>query len=159
MQTNFERLIQLAEETFSTRRDPSQITVNEAVMEQLRRIHPASLSEETNSEGPVAWMLVFPTTNDLMKLFVKREISELALLDRTPVDREYSAIYLCSALVLEESRRKGIARKLMCEAISSIARDHPIQSLFSWPFSEEGSMLANSVARTIGLPLIERTSQ
>ena len=156
MTDNFERLIKLAEETFAFRTDPSQIIVNESVMEQLARIHPASLSEERDSDGPVAWVLVFPTTGELMNAFVERRISERELLDRTPVGASYSTIYLCSALVLEEHRRNGIAKRLMCDAIRKISKDHPIASLFYWAFTPEGDGLAKSVAIETKLPLVER---
>ena len=157
MPDNFERLIKLAEETFAFRTDPSQIIVNESVMEQLARIHPASLSEERDSRGPVAWVLVFPTTGELMNAFVEQRISERELLDRTPVGANYSTIYLCSALVLEEHRRNGIAKRLMCEAIRKISKDHPISSLFYWAFTHEGEILSKSVAKKTKLPLFERS--
>jgi GNAT superfamily N-acetyltransferase len=69
---------------------------------------------------------------------------------------QYDAIYLCSALVLPEYRGKGIAKRLACTAIEAIQADHPIKSLVCWAFSREGEALATSIAREVGIPLLQR---
>lgn len=154
--SNFERMIQLAESFFASRNDPDQLSVDEEVIEKLRRIHPSTLSEYIDGNGPVAWILGFPTTTELMNLFLDKKISEKQLFESTPVGVSYEAIYLCSALVLEEYRRKGIARKLSLEAIENIRKDHPIKALFVWAFSKEGESLAEKMAGLTGLPLKKR---
>lgn len=153
---NLSRMIRLADEFFETRNDPAQISVTEDVMEHLRRIHPSTLTEENNGTGPIAWIMVIPTTWAIMELFIAGQITERAILESTPLDIPYDAIYLCSALVLPEHRRRGIAKRLAIDAISSIRKDHPIRELFYWAFSVEGQKLAESVARSVGLPLRER---
>jgi ribosomal protein S18 acetylase RimI-like enzyme len=155
-QTNFERMVQLAEEVFSTHNDPEQLDVNQEVIAQLERLHPATLSEHKEGEGPVVWILLIPTTNALMNQFIKEEISETELLNNTPPDKKYDALYLCSALVLPEYRRKGLAKKIALKAITEIRSDHPIQTLFTWNFSKEGAVLAESIAKQEGLPLLNR---
>ena len=45
MSSNFDRMIQLADEFFQTKNDPSQISVTEDVMERLKQIHPSTMSE------------------------------------------------------------------------------------------------------------------
>jgi GNAT superfamily N-acetyltransferase len=101
-------------------------------------------------------MLSIPTTKDLMKRFIGKEISERELLDRTSPGAQYEAIYLCSALVLPKHRRRGLARSMLSRAIEEIRKDHPVEFLFCWPFSSEGKALAETVARTSALPLQER---
>jgi hypothetical protein len=64
--SNFERMIQLAEEVFAVKNDPNQLDVNPEVLERLQRIHPATVTEYDDGNGPVAWVLVFPTTLELM---------------------------------------------------------------------------------------------
>jgi GNAT superfamily N-acetyltransferase len=149
-------MIRLADEFFEARTDPEQINVTPRVRSRLERIHPATLSARTTRKGPVAWMLVIPTTTVLMKKFIDGTIGEKELLKRTPLNRPYQAIYLCSALVLPEYRGKGIAKRLLTEAIRSIRRDHPIECLFFWAFSRKGAKLAQSVARAVKLPLTRR---
>jgi len=156
MASNFERMIQLAEDVFASRTDPNQLSIDDKVIERLSLIHPATLSEFNEGNGPVVWVLVFPTNLELMKRFLEGKITEKELFDLTPLHTRYDAIYLCSAMVLKEYRGKGIAKKLTVQAIEKIEKDHPIESLFVWPFSKEGDSLAENVARMTGLPLKKR---
>lgn len=155
---NFQRMMRLAEEFFATKDDPAQISVTEEVMEKLRQIHPATMSEEANENGPIAWILLLPTTDLLMHRFLRREITERELLEATPPGAAYDCLYLCSALVLPEFRRKGLAKEVICRAIQSIRKDHTIRALFVWTFSEEGDALARTVAQAVDLPLYGRES-
>jgi len=148
--------MRLAEEFFDMKNDPDQIAVDAAVIEKLGRIHPRSMSEERDENGPVAWILVIPTTMPLMEAFVRKTINERELLEKTPLAVPYDALYLCSALVLPERRGQGLARALTLDAIGAVRRDHPLKALFYWGFSGGGEALAASVARASGLPLYRR---
>jgi GNAT superfamily N-acetyltransferase len=59
-------------------------------------------------------------------------------------------------MVLEEYRGKGIAKRLTLEAIDSIRKDYPLKTLFVWPFSKEGELLAEAIAKASSLPLLKR---
>jgi hypothetical protein len=155
-QSNFERMIQLADEVFSASNDPAQLDVDEKVIAQLEKIHPATLSEHVEGDGPVVWILLIPTTIDLMNRFIAGEIGETELLKKTPLNIKYEALYLCSALVLPEFRKKGLATKVGTEAIKHIRADHPIKFLFTWNFSPEGANLADHAAEHEKLPLLKR---
>lgn len=146
--SNFERMIELAEKSFDARNDPQQLDVNQKVIKQLEELHPATLSEYDDGKGPVVWILLIPTIHELMNEFLAGEIGETELLNRTPRKAKYDAIYLCSAMVLDEYRGKGIAKRLTLEAIETISKDHPVKTLFVWPFSQEGRGLAESIAKT-----------
>jgi GNAT superfamily N-acetyltransferase len=150
-------MMQLADEFFHTKSDPDQISVTEEIITTLRTLHPATLTEERNEDGPIAWMLVIPTTHKIMEEFIAGKLSERELLERTTPGRQFDAIYLCSALVLPEHRRKGIATRLLTNAVQEIRSDHPIRSLFYWAFSTEGERLAVAVSKHVGLPLYRRT--
>jgi GNAT superfamily N-acetyltransferase len=150
-------MIQLAEEVFDARHDPEQLDVNEEVLKRFREIHPATVSEYNEGDGPIAWILILPTTTALMHLFLKGRISEKELFYQTQLDIPYDAIYLCSAMVLEEYRKKGISKRLALDAIEQIRQDHPVQCLFAWPFTDEGSIAAESLAKATGLPLYTRS--
>jgi GNAT superfamily N-acetyltransferase len=154
---NLERMIQLAEEFFQTKNDPLQLSVTEKTMERLRQIDPSTLMEETNSDGPIAWVLLIPTSGEVMREFLDRRISEQDLLDRTEPGTRYDALYLCSALVLPEQRGQGLARGLLRRAIRSMLERHEIRALYTWTFSEEGDRLADATAREFRLPLFKRT--
>lgn len=156
--TNFERMILLAEKSFDAKNDPEQLDVTEEVISRLLKIHPSTVSEFDDGHGPVAWLIVIPTTYDLMERFLEKEISEKALFDLTPTDASYDVLYLSSALVLEEYRRKGITKQLALSAIENIRRDHPMKAIFVWPFSKEGNLMSETIARLAGLSLYKRPS-
>ena len=119
-------------------------------------MHPSAVTECNDGNGPVAWILLIPTTSDLMKRFLENHISEKELFDLTPLNTKYEALYLCSALVLEEYRRQGIVKRLALESIENIRKDHPLKSLFAWPFSKEGDLASESIARMTSMPLYKR---
>jgi predicted GNAT family acetyltransferase len=154
--SNFERMIQLSDEVFSSRTDPDQLNVNENVMEHLQRIHPDTISVYDDGNGPVCWILCIPTTLDLMTQFIHKEISERELYELTPLNTKYEAIYLCSALLLEEFRGKGIAQGIALKAIENIKKEHTIKALFTWSFTKEGEKLADKISGLLNLPLYKR---
>ncbi|MFZ1979221.1 MAG: GNAT family N-acetyltransferase [Bacteroidota bacterium] len=153
---NLERMIQLAGEFFQAHNDPDQISVDENIMQRLRDIHPATITQEEDENGPIAWILIIPTTDRVMKEFIAGTINENELLELTRKDSIFTALYLCSALVLPEYRGKGIARRLTVAAIKSIQEQHPLKALFYWSFSPEGERLAQSIAKETGLQLLKR---
>jgi len=158
LKDNYERMIKLADEFFKTKNDSSQISMTLEVMERLRKIHPGTLTEKRSKNGPVAWIALIPTTKDLMRKFTSGQITEKELLEATPTGARYDALYLCSALVLPEYRRKGLAKSLVSKGVKSIMKKHPIKYLFYWEFSLEGKRLASVIAREFQLPLYTRAS-
>lgn len=156
-QNNFKRMIQLIDEVFDTRHDSGQLQVNEDVINRLRLIHPSTLSEIADNNGPQAWVLLVPTTLELMELFIKDQKNEQELVDQTPTGISYEAIYLCSATVLPECRKQGLAFKLCMLAIDEIRKTHPIKSLFVWPFTPAGECLSEKIAAFSGLSLKKKT--
>lgn len=154
--SNFERMMQLAEEVFAAKNDPNQLDVNQEVLERLQMMHPAAVSEYDDGNGPAAWVIVIPTTIDLMNRFLENKISEKELFELTPIDTNYEALYLCSAMVLEEYRRQGIAKRLVLNAIEKIRKDHSLKALFVWPFTKEGDLGAEIIADLTSLPLYKR---
>jgi hypothetical protein len=156
MSPNFERMIALVNEFFDTRNDPDQISVSAEERTRLEQLHPATMSEMSNEDGPIVWILLVPTTRPIMDRFLAGAISEKQLLMETQPDISYDAVYLCSASVLPEFRHKGLAKKVTTEAINSIRADHRIDCLFYWPFSDEGQLLAQTIANGQQLPLYEK---
>lgn len=153
MSDNFQRMIRLAEEFFAVKDDPAQLDVNQEVMERLEALHPSTLSEEIEGDGPVVWILLIPTTDSVMERFLRKEFSESELLEVTQPGDRFEAVYLCSALVLPEFRKQGRAERVALKAIHEIAADYPVKSLYVWPFSEEGERLAKRIADQASLPL------
>jgi hypothetical protein len=150
---NLERMIQLAQEFFNTKTDPDQISIDEETRAQLLAIHPNTMTEVRNDDGPIVWILVIPTTTRVMEQFLREEINEQQILEKTPPGGKFEAVYLCSALVLPEHRGKGMAKRTAVQAVREIRKQHSIKNLFAWTFSPEGEKLAVSIARELGLPL------
>jgi hypothetical protein len=153
---NLERMIRLADEFFNAKNDPDQILFDESMMERMKAIHPATITQESDENGPIVWILLIPTTEHVMEEFIAGTINEKELLDLTPKDAAYTALYLCSALVMPEYRKEGKARRLTVSAIGSIREKYPLNALFYWSFSPEGEQLASAIAKEIGLPLFKR---
>ncbi len=153
---NYRRMMQLIDQVFAVKNDPEQLDVDEQVMQHLLRLHPATFAEYSDENGPVAWVLVIPTTLALMQRFIRSEINEKQLVDHTPAGEPLEALYLCSATVLEEYRRQGLTRRLALESIEKIRKQHPLKALFVWPFSDEGDAAAAVIAAEAGLPLYKR---
>jgi hypothetical protein len=155
---NFNRMIQLANVAFDVQNDSRQLHVDEVVIEKLKNLHPATVSEYIDGDGPVIWLLLFPTSIELMHQFLKEEISENELLDKTIEQKanKLEALYLCSALTLEDYRNRGLTKNLALAAIHKIRKDHLIKYLFVWNFSKEGSAFSKSLAKIEMLPLLER---
>lgn len=156
MADKLERMIQLVGDFFDVKNDPDQLSVTEKVMKKLDKIHPSCMSEYNEGDGPIVWILLIPTTETVMKRFLKKEISETELLNETKPGEKYDAIYLCSASVLPEYRRKGLAKKVGMKAIRDIMKDHKIKALYYWGFSPEGQALAEKAAKELKLPLYKR---
>jgi hypothetical protein len=154
---NFSRMMEVIDEVFATRNDPDQLQVTPPQLKKLEEIHPATLSELSDKHGPLIWVLVIPTTENVMQQFLKGFISEKELLNQTKPGEVYDCIYLCSATTLPEYRNKGETKKLCVKAIRAICKDHPIKTLFVWPFTREGEALAGAVARECGLSLLSKS--
>ena len=150
---NFTRMMQLTDKVFAVHDDPTQLQVDQDVLEHLRRLHPATVSEQATADGPVAWVLLIPTTAALMEEFLAGTLTEQELYEQTPIGATYEAVYLCSAMVLDEYRRTGVAKRLTLDALAHMRRDHPIGTLFCWPFTKGGDALAIALATHVCLPL------
>ena len=91
-----------------------------------------------------------------MNQFIECEISEKQLFELTKEEKIFNTIYLCSAMVLEEYRKNGIAKNLVLDAIEMIRQDHSITALFVWSFSKEGDLGAETISTITSIPLYKR---
>jgi len=157
MQPNLNRLLQIVDQVFETRNDPTQIGFSEHDMAKMARLNEACLQESSLEEGPIAWVAVIPTSLDLMNRFIAQEITERELFDSTTLQTPQEALYLCSAVVLPEHRRSGVAFNLCVSAIRSMQSDGNILCAFVWPFSDEGKTLASKIAKSCSIPLYSRS--
>ena len=148
--------MRIIDETFATRNDPDQIHVTEKQRKKLAAIHPATLSEVADENGPLIWVLVIPTVSGIMNDFLLKKISEKQILELTQAGQSYDCIYLCSVTTLPELRGRGRTKQAVLDVINKIRADHPVHTLFTWPFSDAGEGLAEAVARECGMKLLKR---
>ena len=156
MQKNFLRMLDLVNEVFDVRHDPDQLDVSESVREKLLLLHPNTMSEQSNEDGPIAWILLIPTTKDVMNCFVSAQITEKQLFEETRPGDDFSAIYLCSACVLPEFRGQGIAKELTLNAVEKMQQAYHIEALYFWKFSDDGERLAKALGVQQNLPVYVR---
>ncbi|NCX95290.1 MAG: hypothetical protein EBX41_02570 [Chitinophagia bacterium] len=155
--TNFEQMMDVVNSVFDYENDRSQLDVTDEVIERILALHPAAAIEKHDANGPTVWILLIPVSKFTMNRFLDKKINEQELFDQTAPGGAFHAIYLCSAVVLPSYRRKGIAMQLTVDAINQITAQHPVAALFYWKMSEEGKMLAEKIAVSVGLPLFERS--
>jgi hypothetical protein len=154
--SNFERMMAIIDGVFETRNDPDQLQVTERDMAKLQALHPATVSEYNEGNGPCVWVLLIPTTRAIMQQFLDGTVSENGILQQTVPGTSFEAVYLCSATTLPEYRGKGITSRITIEAINSMKAEHSITDLFVWPFTSEGEALAKKLADKLQLPLYVR---
>ena len=131
------RGIEIGEEIFATEAAPDQMQVSEANFEKLKALDPNTIIYEVIDGEPVAWVVVVPTSREIMNKFLTKEIGEQRLLDLTQKQVSYPALYLCAAAVLPPYRRQGLAMRLMKEAIARMSLEKGYQ-LYGWPTTAEG---------------------
>ena len=155
---NYNRMLALIDEVFATRNDPDQIQVTPKQMKKLQELHHNCLCERSDENGPLIWLLVIPTTSEIMNSFLSHQISEKQLLENTPSGVPYNALYLCSVTTLPEASGRGSTFELCMQTIDEIIKTHPLEFLFVWPFTKAGEALANKIANASGLKLLKKTN-
>lgn len=146
-------MMELIDDVFATRSDKNQLQVTAQDLKKLEEIHASTLSELSDKDGPTTWVLMIPTSEETMEDFLVGKIGENQILENVQAGQKFNCIYLCSATTLPEFRGKGNTKKLSIEAIKSISEDHPIKTLYVWPFTEQGKKLAESIALECGMNL------
>lgn len=157
MGNNFEIMMQIVNEVFHYDTDPDQLQVDEAVVEQLSAIHPATCIELNDENGPIFWLILIPTSLATMQLFLKGEISEQTLYSYALTEKVYEALYLCSIALHPNYRNKGMAVHETKQAILQLKATWPINCLYYWPLSQAGDQLAQKLALEMGLPIYKKS--
>lgn len=151
-----DKIFEITERFFGTANDPDQMPVNKESLRKLQELHPKSFIYKTDNDEPISWVVVLPTSDELMKKFLDNEINERELLNLTQPQDRYEALYLCSAFTVPEHRGKGYAAALFQEAITQIPHSKDVK-LFAWPFSEEGKQLADKLSSIFGKKILIKT--
>ncbi len=142
--------IRVAEDAFETSASLDQIPATQETFNKLKSLDPNSILYDVSPENKLrAWVVVVPTSKDLMNKFLSKEIGERGVLDMSVPGNEYSSVYLCAAVTLPEYRRQGIANTLIKEAVSRMPLSQDCE-FFGWPTSVEGEMLVKKLEEETG---------
>ncbi len=159
--TDFDITSKFTEDYFGTEQDPQQIRTSPENRDWLYNNMPYSVNVIRDHTEIVGFSFILPCTNRMMEQFLSLEIDEATLFEEIKGMSRLSppeAIYLCSAVLKEEYRGRGLATLAFVKSISQIKGDSdPI--LFYWKFSDEGERLAKRVARQMGLELRARNAE
>lgn len=132
-----DKMLDVAEQFFGTESDSQQMPIKKESFYKLQRLHPKTVIYKLENEEPISWVVILPTTIELMEKFLGGEINERELLDLTKPQDKYEALYLCAAFTLPDYRRKGYVLEMFKEAVKNIPHTENVK-LFAWPFSREG---------------------
>ncbi len=143
------RAIEIGEEIFATQSAPDQMQVSEENFEKLKALNPNTILYEVIDNEPVGWVVLVPTSTEIMDKFLSGVIGEQKILDLAEKQEHYPALYLCAAAVLPAYRRQGLAVRLLKEAVSRMPLQDGYQ-MYAWPTSEEGKALLEKFQKETG---------
>ena len=156
---NYQRLLELADQLFNTKSDPEQLDVNEHVIETLQHIDPVLIYEHQFEQEAVAWITLIPSNKVLTEAFLQGVLTEKMYFEKSVALSTFDTIYLCSAIVLEAFRHKGIVSQHCKAAIEQMCLKHKIEQLAAWPFTTEGLNCAKAIAQKLELPLLLKSTK
>jgi hypothetical protein len=134
----------ITEAYFGTSNDPDQIPVAKSSLEKLKQLSCYCINCAYEGDNPVSWTIAIPTSVGLMESFLREEITERTMFDKTQVG-DMGALYLCSAFTLGEFRGKGIAKELLTKQVAMFLGENPDMEVFAWAWSKEGGKLVGSL--------------
>lgn len=146
----FKKEMAIAEEIFGTESDPDQMPITLETAHKLESLCSGWLETEFDEAGePISWAVVMPTQRPLAEAFIKGDISEKELFEKTEPREVYDAVYLVSVITVPEHRGKSLSLKVLERAIPKIPLT-PDALYFVWPTTPEGSGALEKFAKSFG---------
>ncbi len=144
-----DKILKISDKFFDSIEDPEQMPATKESRQKLQRLHPDSRWCRLHNGEPVSWIVIMPTTKVLMRQFLDGAINERQLLNLSEPQKMYDALYLAVAFTVPEERGHGYSKDLFRRAFQRIPHTEDA-ALFCWPVSDEGSGLAESLAKELG---------
>ncbi len=148
---------EMAEKYFGTEKDPSQMPTDENASKWLLENIPDCVNVIKDNEELIGFTFIIPCNEDIMNQFLSKKINEAQLYEevkKQKAHKNFTAIYLCSAFIKPEYRRKGLAAKAVMKSIKKITKKIP--TLFFEAYSEEGKKTADAMAKKLKIKILER---
>lgn len=151
---------ELAEKYFGTEKDPEQMpTHKEASLWILEQI-PECVNVIKDDGKQVGFTFIIPCNEEIMDKFLNREINERQLYEEVRKkkinSKNFTTIYLCSAFVIPEYRRKGLVGNAVMKSIKKIVKTKHIPTLFYDAYSEDGKNVVEVSAKKLKIKVLER---
>lgn len=148
----------LTEGLWSTKTDPEIIPSKVFTYNFVTKEIPFSYNVIKEDDLVIGFTIVLPSSEEDMYDFINEKITEKELFYRIlETDREnFSCLYLCSAVIAENYRRRGLAKKSLMKQIEKFSNIYDIKYIYSWAFSDAGKKICNNISEEINIPLIER---
>lgn len=150
----------IAEDYFGTQKNNNQIATTPENRDWFYKNIKDCINIIRFKEKIIGFSFTMPTTKKLMNSFISGKINERELFEKIKQEKIQQfpeAIYLCSAVIKKEFRRKGLVKEAFLKSLNKIisnSNKRPI--LFYESYSAEGNSLAKKIADLIGLTLKSR---
>jgi len=143
----------LAEKLFGTDTDPTQ--AEPTLGNSLRLIE---IDKNTciykKVDGKIAgWSVVLPTSLSDKEAFVKGDMTEKVLFEKSIATPSFESLYLMAVVVLPEFRNQGLATRLMCAQIEYFKDRYGIADYSALALSEGGSGVVAALEKELGISI------
>lgn len=150
----------MASDYFGMSQDPEQIPATDDVKKWIIDNIPECLNIIRNDEKIVGYTFVLPSTREIARRFVSKQITEKTMFEeikKLDIYGDVDAVYLCAAFLDEPYRGKGFVNQGLKKTLDIIINKSGRKPLlYMWAWSEEGKKAGNRIAKNCGLELIER---
>ncbi len=150
--------IKMAEKFFPWIEDENYVSPDEVTYDLIKNIYPNSVIYIKDNAKLIGHAFILPCNKRIMNNFLAKKINEkqmFHLIKDQVNEKSFDCIYLASAFVLPEYRKKGLATKAMVLAIKRLCeasnKDKPI--LFYEALSAEGNKLSKKVNEELGFEM------
>ncbi len=147
----------LAEQYFKMETSPDQIPATLRNVKWTNKNIPDCANAIKDNNKIVGFTFIIPSTKRLMEDFISKRITENQMFEQIKKKVNYGnfeAIYLCSAFIKPEYRKKGMAFEAFIKSIKKITCKRKVKPiLFYWKFTEEGEGLSKKIAKKLGLKI------
>ena len=158
---DYEFTRKIAIKEFGTSTDKNQWHPTEEDSVFVMNNLPECMNIIRDDDNFIGFTLIIPSTRELMDNFINKEINEndlwLAAKNRKVTLDNFSAIYLCSAIIDKNYRRRGLSSNGFVKSIRKLIGKKNVKPiLFYWAYSNEGKLVADKVAKILNLKLEKR---
>ena len=147
----------LAEEYFGMNTDSNQIPASMENVKWINKNIPDCVNVIKNDGKIIGFTFIVPGNKKIMNDFLDEKINENELFEMVKSNISYDnfyTIYLCSAFIKNEFRRKNLALNGFIKSIDKLlgkVKKKPI--LFIWAYTKEGERLGEKIAKITKLKL------